>query len=744
MRVHTVRVAFGSALLSATLLAPLPGWGGGSPQFRVSANLRVAGDRAAARGFDVPGLAVDPADPRHMVVVAQNFYTGQCTYRVTFDAGRSWVGGDFRAPEGFGSKPCIQFDSGGYSRMDGGVAFGSAGAVYAVFSSIRGNEGDSVILATSVDGGRTFAPGIVVLPGGPLVEPIYSRPKVGVHRRPSGDRIVVEGWSSIAKAGTGPGKAYRAVVTVSDDLGESWSAPTSASPLGQTAREISRPAFGADGSIYLAWKNQDLGGLVVGRSADGGKTWTSTTVAPTTVNPKIAVDPRSGGSTVYVVHQTAATQPVLLQRSVDSGVTWSAPTTVSDEAAVAPRLPAIAASPGRIDVVWQDRRHEYSDEKLSDYYLATSTDGGTRFTGHRRVTDRSINRDIGLDSRIGGSAFYSAAIESLGTRGVAVAWTDTRAGNVDNASQDIYLANVGTNGAAPLPAQRVSSSSSEVLSAALSRTAYPGGGDNLNGQPNTRIVIVGATDSLGAFPAAVLARDGAAPLLVSPAGGLPASIRAEVRRLRPAGAYVVGDTRRLSSRVVDDLVAAGVPRAEIVRLSGPTPAATAAAIAAKLGASAEAVVVNPLAPESRAALALAAAARLPVLFTDRTALPAETSKALKDLGVQKTLVIGGPDTVSQAVLARLPGARRLGGGGALATSGAVATETRRRGMPVSVAYVADPSSAVDWALTAATVGRVGGLLVLVPGADGTRAERLLRDQGMQLAVDRLVLIRPTG
>jgi hypothetical protein len=154
-----------------------------------------------------------------------------------------------------------------------------------------------------------------------------------------------------------------------------------------------------------------------------------------------------------------------------------------------------------------------------------------------------------------------------------------------------------------------------------------------------------------------------------------------------------------------------------------------------------AVIVNPSSPDAAAASVLAASRRLPVLFAGAGSVPAATAEALTALGIDRTLVVGGPRAVGAGVLGQLPGAQRLSGRDVLGTSRAVLGESRRRGLPTNMVYAADARRRMDAAVIGPAVGRMGGLLLLTPG--GARAAReAVQDAGMRGTVDRLVVAEP--
>jgi len=150
-----------------------------------------------------------------------------------------------------------------------------------------------------------------------------------------------------------------------------------------------------------------------------------------------------------------------------------------------------------------------------------------------------------------------------------------------------------------------------------------------------------------------------------------------------------------------------------------------------------AVIANPSSREAGSAAALAANRRLPVLYVGRNSVPQPTRDALRDLGINRTLVIGGPRVVSQAVLRSLPSPKRLGGRDEYATSRAVVAESRARGLPSNIGYVADGGGSA--AFMGAAVARLGGLLMLSPNPQAN-PERIATRFGLSRVTDRLVAV----
>ena len=758
-------------LVACVVLGAFPA-GGASAQSvegRVTANARVGADNPDPfRGGDIPAVAADPSDPRHIVMINQNFVAGECEYRVTFDGGRSWEVGKLRAPDGFLSPPCRTLSSGGYPHVNQSLAFGTGQNVYTVFDSPKGpqqvygapsfgqGQADSVLVARSSDGGRTFNTAVVAIaaPEGAAF-PFYIRPTLGVQARPDGDRLFVAAWGvAVTSGGPADGAGERRLVTASSvDGGTTWSAPVDASAPGEQVREPSAPVVGPDGAVYVAWRNRDIGAapsnVIIGKSTDGGGTWVRTLAGAVTGlgqgagggMPQLGVDRASGA--LYLLYQE--TEPhgdldIFFQRSTDGGATWSSPRRVNDDPTgnkIRQHVPHMAVAPnGRIDVVWLDRRHAYPTPVLpaprgeADVYYAHSTDAGRTFSPSRRITDRTINLDMGLIPRVGSYSWFGPVAAPLGNDAVFFAWSDPRDGNIDTDTNDIYTATLHLGAGGPPDTRELTGGSTTKLSVALSELTLPGGSERVSNPPlGSRLVLVNEEDAPGALAGAVLARAGYGSLLVSAAEGLSKEVRDELTRLRPAGVYVIGDERLVSARVLDQLRDAGAR--DVVRLGGADSGATAVAIAEAMdlrssedravgkAAFGAAVIVDPDSEDAAAVVGLAAALRYPILFTGRDGVPAVTTEALGSLKIGTTLVVGGTETISDVVQGALPGAKRLGGRDAEATSEAVRAEAVARGLPRNIVFVADPARPSDAAIAGATAARVGGLLQLRSGRNAS-------------------------
>ncbi len=685
------------------------------------------------------------------------------------NGGRTWQPGVIAMPSGPGRNATNEPQSGpSYTRpsvsVDRGAEPGGEDRLYVAahdFTGVAPNT-PSVRTAVSTDNGQTFSAPVDASPAGTKAyepsEPVVNK-----------DGSVTVAWRT--QGAQGLIQAAR-----STDGGQEWSTPADVAKVTNTGTAGSR---------------------------------TVTAPSSTASYPRLAGDPTTDGK-LYLVYSQGSTGPtapdggyqgadhfispdsqVWFQRSSDNGGTWSEPKLLSEQTKLPgsrthqTRHPTISVANGRINVVWHDRRHWYQageplatdpgqrsgerncthshtfceDIRLGDAYYSSSDNGGGDFSKPVRISDRSMNDDVGYDTRP--SAYWSWGPQSVTVDGgqVLIGWMDSREGNSDTDTEDTYLAKVDFNASGAAPETNIDESDAVSRSVALSKLGYQAGNEGAlvgglrdpanppgctsaqcPGGPASRnasaVVIANENDVAGALAGAVLGRANPGPVLLSPSSGLPDSVKAEVKRMRPGGAFVIGDETKLSAQVVTDLREAGVPdnpsalghggERKITRLEGAKDAATAAAIAAKMDyrpdaektagtpAFDAAVIANPASKDAGAAAGLAAARRLPVLYVEKDSIPTETQAALTSLGIKETLVIGGPSVVSEDVKGQLPSAKRLGGETQYDTSKAVVAESKERGLPSNVVYAADGEQPMDSALLGGVVARATGMLTLAP------------------------------
>ncbi len=184
-------------------------------------------------------------------------------------------------------------------------------------------------------------------------------------------------------------------VSHSRDNGQTWSAPTALSPDDQVGLvQGSRVRVGPNGEVYVCWLvtvNAVTSQLWLVRSLDGGKTWR----LPHKISPEFSsvylgssfrfndfpamvVDPVSGA--IHIVYNDEASfsegANVKYIRSVDGGVTFSAPIRINDVVGVAKHQfqPALHVDEaGHIFACWFDSRNS-SNPQVLDVYMSMSTE----------------------------------------------------------------------------------------------------------------------------------------------------------------------------------------------------------------------------------------------------------------------------------------------------------------------------------------------------------------------------------
>lgn len=245
----------------------------------------------------------------------------------------------------------------------------------------------------------------------------------------------------------------------------------------------------------------------------------------------------------------------------------------------------------------------------------------------------------------------------------------------------------------------------------------------------TRTVVIATAndfpDALAAVPLAA-AHDG--PVLLV-GDTLEATTVRQLERMGSVEALVVGGAKAVSDAVVGELEALGLT---VRRLAGADRYATAAAVARELGPTDEAFVVSGRGfADAVSAAPVAGALGAPILLADGETLPTSTRDALRELGVERTTVVGGARAVGAGVASALPSPRRLSGPDRYATNLAVVEHAVSRGLSLDEVYVATGEGFAD-ALAAGAVAVAGewgapprGVVVLVSGADAARSPTTL-------------------
>ncbi len=423
---------------------------------------RASSDLAPARGFEGAYVLANPADPNHVVIADTNVLRGYCAFHTTFDGGKEWTDGIYDLPPGFtGCR--INGPSGGHV-ASGSVGRGSGNRVYSVFGSAHADDfgRESVLVATSTDGGASFAPAkVAIRPTGPEIG--LGRPLMSVVPGTSGaDTLLLSVWT--CHPGVPAGTQCDGVLfSRSDDGGQTFSDPVVVNdpPAGQNS---SQPAMDKDGTVYMTYQRRYSDGpveLFLAKSADGGTTWTQSLldrqlqIGVQYDSAKLVADPLTGALyTTWADTRTGRFQ-IFFRKSLDKGVSWGERSVLlaPDPAATGSRRsPSISVAPnGRIDIVYYHTSPAPDRQAFDDVYWSYSIDGGENFFS-RQVNEAPIDRNKGYSGPAGAlkelGNHYPPGVSSTDTAAYVV-WSDTREADDLTNTQDVVLRRMDLQGADP-------------------------------------------------------------------------------------------------------------------------------------------------------------------------------------------------------------------------------------------------------------------------------------------------------
>lgn len=395
---------------------------------------------------------------------------------VSSDEGRSWASGGDPMMKAFTWNSDLAIN-GPYFTM----TFDEDAVLYLVHSATdpryatlpRAERPRALVLARSTDSGRSFTHSFVYQPQEGNAKTVNNRrPMVVVD--PADPSNLYVSWLQ-----TSSGEKSRSMIAASTDGGRTFAEPVDlAEPVGQGGYQA-RPAVGPDGVVHAIFPGGGFTSPVASgqpaperivrpvfyrRSADRGATWTDLVeIDPGSAgfshNRKhlLAADPGSG--TLYAVwygiqnpRPLGDDTDVLMRVSRDGGTSWSDVVVVNDDAnrsSVRHYDPGISIAPnGRVDVAWYDFRdsptpeadHEsapFNQGGFQHVYVSSSVDQGRSWSPNLRISDRLIDRNIGVWSN-NVHSHYNVGITSS-DEAVYFAWQDSRNGNAVTNTEDVYF-----------------------------------------------------------------------------------------------------------------------------------------------------------------------------------------------------------------------------------------------------------------------------------------------------------------
>lgn len=229
------------------------------------------------------------------------------------------------------------------------------------------------------------------------------------------------------------------------------------------------------------------------------------------------------------------------------------------------------------------------------------------------------------------------------------------------------------------------------------------------------IVIATGMNFPDALSGAALASAFNGPLLLVKTHEIPVAVQAEIVRLDPDRAIILGSGDVVSAAVESWLDA----RMDVTRYGSEDRYETAALVARAIDAEyggipgeTAIVTVGTNFPDALAGSPLSAIKGWPVLLVRRDSVPAATADAIEDLNIRRTIVLGDEGAVSAAVAAQLPDVTRLGGDTRYDTMAAISDHMKTLGLPDDYVSVVTGRDFPDALAGAPLTARYGGVMLL--------------------------------
>jgi hypothetical protein len=320
---------------------------------------------------------------------------------------------------------------------------GNDDTIYVTFALTRpGLPGANAVpaqpmVAVSRDGGRTFAEAVS------LVGDLFERPEIRNQARSAATTTTLAPNASTTST-TVPPAGSRAA-----DRDQAANFGAAGSRNGMVARVDGR------GNAYVIWPTGAVHqqpspppGVALSKSTDQGRTWSTILSIPFSYDnarggpanaySQLAVTREGSLHIVYNLNPTPelnGNSEVFHRASYDGGATWTEARALSDDDPgiyAGQFFPNLSVAPnGRIDVVWWDTR-DTPGMRFNDVYYTYSTDDGRTWAKNERITDASVNRDLG----VWGRNYDIASQPGVGSANpyAIIGWDDTR--NTDQAVKD--------------------------------------------------------------------------------------------------------------------------------------------------------------------------------------------------------------------------------------------------------------------------------------------------------------------
>ncbi len=395
-------------------------------------------------------------------------------FYASFDGGKTWS-----------CQGRLDFSAfGEYARTNTALAFDSKGNAYygtgAKPNSVTATSDQlttglllDIFVAKSTDGGCSYPTAAKVSSASPVTDD--QDPGIAADANPGSpfrDNVYVAWARYTTDSDQG---SNQILFSRSTDGGATYSNPMPISfgtPGFVGQRDLAAVKVGPDGTVYVVWldtvNRQSVYRLAI--SHDGGQTFQAQniTVAASTDD---SVDPAPGSrfsqilrpspsvsiapnGTLYVAWGNRTGDPVsghavvLLAKSTDGGLTWSAPVVAGDVSGRSGFVASVAADPNNnVNVAFTALDDVPTGTAPGagvvhyDTYLTRSTNGGASFSSPQLISTATSDPDGSSSNSLGGQAVGGIAAAADAAH-VYVVWTDSR-NATPCAAVDAYRAGTG-------------------------------------------------------------------------------------------------------------------------------------------------------------------------------------------------------------------------------------------------------------------------------------------------------------
>ncbi|GAC1675348.1 MAG: hypothetical protein PVS3B2_17810 [Candidatus Dormibacteraceae bacterium] len=428
-------------------------------------------DRGATsliEGHNSPSLAVDPANPNHLVLSERiDRPRFGCLVHVSDDGGSNWSNLTLPLPPDLDT--CFAPD----------VAFTKT-AILAVYLSLNthprdplsgGNDPNGMFLARSEDGGRTFSIAFR-FPGKDNLQP-----RIVVDSRTDRVYVVyVKGSRLQSDTPLGLGPPPNPIMVTSAIGGvPPFSEPVQVTDPPRLRTAAPTPKVGPDGKLYVLYEDfkndfddyhnraipyHGTWALILATSSNEGKSFTQAVVDNAQIRPHpiliylppfpaLAVAP--DGKTLYASWSDArdGAPDILIRRSDDAGKTWGAPVKLGPRTDGEPanfEMPAIVAPTAkRVEMIFYSLKG--SKHPRGSVLFTYSVDGGQKFQ-----TPVAVSKDFSATEGVPSARYFGAvdwgarvAITMAPDGSSLAAWSDSSRATKDSGRQDIFVSRISLN-----------------------------------------------------------------------------------------------------------------------------------------------------------------------------------------------------------------------------------------------------------------------------------------------------------